>query len=415
MTADPAAGRPANPPAGVTWDAARRRFVVEVRVRPYPKRRKRFPPTTSVAVLLAWRQAQLDELTDARTDLQRAQRANADPLQPARKLADVGTFRDDVESYVADPTKFKAAKGGPLHPHTKIQFSRWLRKAAATDLGRFPRQLITSAMFETLLSTWEATGCPVDPDDQPKKSDGTRRRPRRAQPLDVDTANKVRSAWMGFYRNMDGAGSKLVNPIKGVKRRTPKAAQPRGISMADALQIVDQLPAGTRTYARLMIMITLGLRPVEIMRIQPAKDWRAAAGTLQVRTAKGGTARTLRLNPRATAALELLHRLDGWGTFTSAPACRMFHVAVVKAGLAALEPIVPYDLRHSFGTEAYRLTGDVKAVADALGNTIKMAERYVEAAVSAQVASLCDKVAAAMPALPRKPRRRGALREVSAR
>jgi integrase len=403
---------PSNPPAGVTWDASRRRFVVEVRVRPYPKRRKRFPASTPAGVLLAWRQAQLDELTDARRDLQRAARATADPLLPAPKLGEVGTFRDDVEVYLADPTKFKAAKGGPLHPHTAIQFRRWLRQAAATDLGRYPRQLIPSQLFENLLAQWESTGCPVDPDAQPKKSDGTRRRPRRAQPMDVDTANKCRSAWMGFYRVMD-AGSTLKNPIQGVKRRTPKDAEPRGIPMADALRIVEHLPAGTKTYARLMIMITLGLRPCEVMRIQPAKDWHRAAGTLYVRTAKGGKPRTLRLNPRAVAALELLQELDGWGTFTSAPACRMFHEAVRKAGLTALEPIVPYALRHSFGTEAYRLTGDVKAVAAAIGNTVKMAERYVEAAVSAQVGSLCDQVAAAMPKPKRQPRSRGALREVT--
>ena len=76
----------------------------------------------------------------------------------------------------------------------------------------------------------------------------------------------------------------------------------------------------------------------------------------------------------------------------------MFHAAVARAGLQALEPLVPHDLRHSFGTEAYRLTGDIKAVGAALGQkTLRITERYVLAAVSTRVESLITQLSASLP------------------
>ena len=92
---------------------------------------------------------------------------------------------------------------------------------------------------------------------------------------------------------------------------------------------------------------------------------------------------------------------------------KMFHVAVAKAKLTELEPLVPYDLRHSFGTEAYRLTGDIKAVGAALGQkTLRMTERYVQAAVSGRVASLFSQVSAGLPPATKAKRKRGKLRAV---
>ena len=45
------------------------------------------------------------------------------------------------------------------------------------------------------------------------------------------------------------------------------------------------------------------------------------------------------------------------------------------------EPLVPYAMRHTFATNAYALTGDLKAVSEAIGHkSLKMTERYVEAA-----------------------------------
>ena len=388
-------------PRGIRRETDRAGYVVEARVRPFPKRRQRFATDTPIEVMLAWRNAQLAELAEDRRKWERETvAASTDPFASKRRLGASSTFRADVEVYLAekiDPS---------LHPETRSQFVRWLRKAAATDLGRYPRQLITGAMWTTLLAQWERSGIPAT------ASDGGRRRIVPPGPLAVDTVHKIRTCFIGFYTAMN-AGLGLPNPARLIPRRQTSDPEPRGIPMSQALQILDALPAGTRTVARLTLMCVLGLRPVEIMRIRPASDWHKAQQQLTVRTAKGGKARTLPLGERAIAALEVLDRLEGWGTFTSAPAARMFHAAVRAAGLTALEPLRPYDLRHTFGTEAYRVTKDIKATAAAMGHkNLAQTERYVEASVSETVADLFAAVARSIPKAPRPKRGRGKLREV---
>ena len=392
-------------PTGITIEASRG-YLVEVRVRPYPKRRARFPFGTPISEMLAWRDAQELELKGARAVVDRALRATTDPLAPRPRVA-ATTLRDDVETWIA--TRLRA----DMHPDTRTQFVRFLRAAAASDLGRYPRHAIGSARWTALVAQWERQGLPVLHDETAPDRPRRRRRIVPPGPLSVAYVNKIRTAIIQFYEAMN-VGLDLPNPARAIPWRDPGDPEPRGIPIADAIAIVDALPAGTRTAARLMLMVTLGLRPVEIMRIQPAKDWHRAAGTLAVRTAKGGKVRTLPLtNDRAVAALEQLDRLNGWGRFTSAPAARMFHAAVVKAGRAELEPLRPYDLRHAFGTDAYLHSKDLKAVGAALGQkSLKMTERYVEAAVQDNVAALYAMSAKAMPKPRLVRRKRGRLREV---
>ena len=376
-------------PLGITRETGRQGYLVEVRVRPFPKRRRRFPLETPFAEMRKWRDEELKKL-----------RLDRDKLGP-RDAATYGqTLRDDVETYLTERLR------PTLHKDTRAQFERWLRKAAATELGRYPRQAINGAQWATLLAQWERNGIPAGRDD------GGRHRIVLPGPLAADTVNKIRTCWIGFYDAMN-VGTKLTNPARLVPRRDPAKPQARGIPWVQAVAIIDAVSPGTRTAARLALMCVLGLRPVEIMRIKPAMDWNKTERTLAVRTAKGGKHRTMSLSPRAIAALELLDRLQGWGEFSSAPAARMFHVAVSKANLAHLEPLRPYDLRHCFGTEAYRKTGDLKAVAEAMGHrNLSQTERYVEGAVSEKVASVCTAIAASTPAPRLIKRQRGKLREV---
>jgi integrase len=394
-------------PPGVSRESGRSGFLVTARVRPYPLERERFTADTPLAVMTAWRTAKIDELQQRRRELERAAAPVVDVLAPRpRRSSAVTTLRDDVELYLAE-------KINPnLHPCTRLQFERWLRKAAATDLGRLPRQLITGGQWAALLAQWERSGIPVSADDGALKADGTRRRPKAPTSLAVDTVHKIRTCWIGFYEAMN-AGQELPNPARRIPRRQLAEIVPRSIPFTAALEIVAHVGrsgAPTKTKARLELMILLGLRPVEIMKIKPERDWRKAERELVVRTAKRGKPRVLDLSDGAVAALEALEALKGWGTFTSAPAARMFHDAVVAAGHVKLEPLRPYDLRHSFGTEAYRLTGDLKAVGEALGQrNLKTTERYVEGAVSGAVAKVCAGIARVTP----KPkRRRGQLRAV---
>ena len=385
-------------PVGITIEPGRG-YLVEARVRPYPKRRTRFPLETPMDVMVAWRLAQIRELEAKRRAviaMQVPERSSGRPRAGRIRL-----FRDDVETFIAEKLRLD------MHPDTRAQFIRWLRKAAETDFGRIPRHELTGAQWSALVERWERYGIPATP------GDGGRRRIVPPGPLSIDYRNKIRTCFIQFYEAMD-RGLEVKNPARFIPWKKPADPEPRGIPLADALAILDQVGTQpTRTAARLTLMCTLGLRPVEIMRIQPGKDWHRSSRTLTVRTAKGGVARTLPLTTdRALEALQLLERLKGWGTFTSSPAARMFHTAVKKAGLAHLEPLRPYDLRHTFGTEAYRHTGDIKATSEALGHkNLKTTSRYTGAAVQERVAALFAAVDRATPRS-KKRRHRGRLRAI---
>src|SRR4029453_12886168 len=289
-----------------------RAFLVEVRVRPFPKRRERFPLETPLEVMVAWRDTQLADLTAAKQALKQTQLDARTTTILATKVRGVmaGTLRADVETYLTEKLR------PTMDPHNKLQARRYLRTLAATDLGRYPRQAITGAQLEAVLAKWERFGAPPSPE-----SEG----PQRIVPpgaLAPDTVNKIRHYWIGFYKAMN-LGTTLLNPARAVPRRKPGPIQNRSVEFALAVKILDYVGKSrkpTRTQARLTLMCVLGLRPCEIMRIKPARHWNPRAGTLFVQTAKGGKPRTLDLkpNPRATAALEMLEQLKGWGTFTSA-------------------------------------------------------------------------------------------------
>ena len=62
-------------PIGIRREYGRNTYLVEVRVRPYPKRRKRFPRDTPLETMVAWREAQHAELFAQRDALFEADRA----------------------------------------------------------------------------------------------------------------------------------------------------------------------------------------------------------------------------------------------------------------------------------------------------------------------------------------------------
>jgi integrase len=73
--------------------------------------------------------------------------------------------------------------------------------------------------------------------------------------------------------------------------------------------------------------------------------------------------------------------------------------------LAALPPnCKPYDLRHSFGDELYRRTGDIRAVGEALQHaSLDTTKRYTASAVSDRLADAIAKMSAAIAAAPKFP------------
>ena len=169
--------------------------------------------------------------------------------------------------------------------------------------------------------------------------------------------------------------------------------EPRGLPYDTVEAILDAMPdcgqaaKGTardnasKTKARLAVMAYTGLPPVGIMRLRP-KDVRWDSGCVFVmgrRKGKRTKGMTLPLTSRALDALRRFDELDCWGRYSTSSAWKSFQRACAKLGLTGLRP---YDLRHSFGSAVYAITGDARATQQLLAHASpKMTERYTLSAV----------------------------------
>lgn len=201
----------------------------------------------------------------------------------------------------------------------------------------------------------------------------------RASGLSADTCNKRRAALLAFYNTLSGKAGQ--NPVRDVPRFRTTPPLPRGLSFALIKKALKRLPK-CRTRARLKLMAYTGARPIQIRRLTP-DDWDDKRHTLILHATEKGAGtkpHCVPLSQEAKAALREFEDTDAWGTFASAPMGRMWKAAAIAVGLPA--DVRAYDLRHSFGTELYRATGDVRITKELLGHSsLTMTERYTLAAI----------------------------------
>jgi len=196
-------------------------------------------------------------------------------------------------------------------------------------------------------------------------------------------------------------------------------AQAYGVSEAAVRKLARQRSAPTRTAsksaARLRVMANVGLPPAQIRALQPTDlDLTGAPPSVLVRgRKKGGGVRPARvpLTPDGVAALEAFVVADAWGAFSMAALDRMFRRAIRRlcstleadpatAALGAslrvqLATAVPYDLRHSYLTEAQLASRNLRATQGlALHADSRMTHRYTLAAVAPELANAADLLAA---------------------
>lgn len=257
-----------------------------------------------------------------------------------------GTLAADVRRYLAD---HYAGRGG-LEERTR-HLNLWIAALGADTI----RSTITRDDLARILNGWRAAG------------------------LAADTCNKRRTALLALYHALDGKGGS--NPVREVPKFRPPDPLPRGLAYAQIERALRQMPR-CKTQARLAVMAYTGMRPGQVMKLTPDL-WDHRRQILTVPgTSKGRGTKpyTIPLSADATQALKDFDTLEAWGAFTWAPMARMWKAAATKAKLPA--GTVPYDLRHSFGTQLYRATGNLKAVKDLLGHSsLRMTERYTLAAV----------------------------------
>lgn len=267
----------------------------------------------------------------------------------AGRYTSTGTLSDDVRRYLSD---YFAGRPG-LEERTR-HLQLW-RSALGDDT---PRADLTRDDIARVLNQWHAQG------------------------LAADTCNKRRTALLALYNALDGKGG--TNPVREVPKFRPPDPLPRGLSYSLIEKAFDAMPR-CKTKARLRVLAYTGIRAGQLMKLTPALwDHRRHVLTVPGTTKGRGTKPyVIPLSGLATEALKEFDALDAWGVFTWAPMARMWKAAATKAKLP--EGTVPYDLRHSFGTQIFRKTGNLKAAKDLLGHSsFRMSERYTLAAVPEQ-------------------------------
>jgi integrase len=117
------------------------------------------------------------------------------------------------------------------------------------------------------------------------------------------------------------------------------------------------------------------------------------------------------LTDDGVTAFKAMARNDAWGHFARSTMHRDFRAACARLPeLAAVaDTLTPYDLRHSFGTEMYRSSGDIRATQILMDHsTPALTHRYTLAAidprVAAAVAGFGGRKVATPDAIPQKPK-----------
>lgn len=193
-------------------------------------------------------------------------------------------------------------------------------------------------------------------------------------------------------------GRRAANPAREVPEAAEPDPEPRSIPYWLAQRIADRFPIeAPRNRAVVHLIATTGLTPVEISRLR-SRDWRGSMLFVQGRRkGQGGAARTIPLTDDAQRALSAFSECHGWGRLPNRHFYKQFrrtcrHVArdpvVIDNGLReTLRRLRPYDLRHTYATMLYAISGDAHAAANILGHrSTSTTERYIAAALAVRMA-----------------------------
>lgn len=305
---------------------------------------KSFAADTAMTVLKTWRH-------DERARIRGLQQLVDEDLPPS------GTIAADVVDYLALVTEM------PTIDQRTYDLACWITAIGAAR----PRRGIKARELVAILNGWKAGG------------------------LSAATCNRRRTALMHLWHRLDGKSAK--NPLRDVPRFREPDALPRGRSFR-LLERVFRAMVPSASRARLKAIAYLAIAHSELKRVDRNQDWNRKAGTLIIRgrqKGEGTPTRVIKLTAKGTAALREMQRHQAWGSFSNSTLGRRWHAALTRVRLEDEAPdlphVRPYDLRHSMGTEIYRLTRDLKAVKEYLGHkSLKTSERYMHAAVAEGVA-----------------------------
>lgn len=242
------------------------------------------------------------------------------------------------------------------------------------------RHAITSDRIAAQLARWRT---------EPRTVTMTRRggaeQKTRQIILSASAVNKRRTALMHLFTVLDGKAA--PNPVKDVPKYREPEPLPRGLPYS-AITALWNVMGDSKTRARLQVIAYTGLPHAQLAQLK-AEHFDAKAATLVVHGRQKGAgtkARVIPLSSHAVKALRAMARTDAWGTFSRSSMHRDFTAACAKVPALKGLKLTPYDLRHSFGTEIYRATGDIRATQALLGHSSPtLTHRYMVAALEPRV------------------------------
>jgi integrase len=243
------------------------------------------------------------------------------------------------------------------------------------------------------------------------------------------TVRKRRNTLRSFFEKMD-AGLDLKNPVNDSDNPKPPKVGPCGLDYATIARILEAMPA-TRsakpgavalpslTKLRAAVVAYVGLPPGILAQVK-ATDLALDAGTVRVAGREKGDGvepRVLPLTAEGREAFRAFHQANAYGPFSPSALNRSFKRAAKRVGIKA--GVWLYRLRHSFGEQLYRTTGDLATVGrmmlHAPGSPVTA--RYAQGAnaevdrAAAQAFSASISSAAVQPAVPNVPAKRARSRK----
>lgn len=253
-----------------------------------------------------------------------------------------GTFHDDAIRYL------QAVAAMTSYADRKRHIEAWM----AVFEGR-TRRSITSSEIATQLQVWRQT-----------KS--------------ASTCNHLRTALQHLWSTLDGRAA--TNPVRDVAKFKEPSTVPRALDYKTIRRILKAVRSPVDR-ARLTLIAYAGLPHTVIGALTEASvigRTLAIPGRLKGHGTRG---QAIPLRAEAVAALKVLKKHNAWGPFDRWHLRRVFNQALVTAQVKG--DWRPYDLRHSFATEAYRQSGDLGAVQTLmLHSTESLTRRYALAAVT---------------------------------
>jgi integrase len=346
---------------------------------------KKFPLGTDLAVMQAWQ-------------LHR----RADGLLEAPTRAAAGTLAGDVPTFLA------TLPAGQYRVDSEQLLAHW----SACDLGALPRHEIQRLDVISQIARWTEAGAAAS------------------------TCNRRLSRLRKLYQALDGLTT--PNPTDTVKFQRSPELEARDIPTRIVKLILDSIvdhgragrgetrPEKSLTKLRLTVIAWTGIPPATLRRVRPRDlDLPGARIYLQPRRkGKGAKGIWIALLPPAVEALRAFAAAKLFGLkWSNSSAGKTWRVGIARAiktageiarttgdqswanELANLPPrCKPYDLRHSFASELYRLTGDIRAVSELLQHAeLETTKRYTKGAVSARVTAAIATASAAYTTIPPAP------------